>query len=123
MAGIYKLQEIQAKNESVFAENAEAPASNSYTKRYPFTSATLNVSQPRVRDGGMRSRTNEEALTHPSIRTATLDIESYLYGHLTTTAGALTQTNLQEELSTALGGSNLASIGTTLTAASSAPSR
>lgn len=122
MAGIFRLTEIQAKNETNFAENAESAGSQTYTKRYPVTSYNLTLSHPRMADMGLRSRTNEEALSHPGIRGATLDIESYLYGHLTTCSGALVQTQLHEELSTAFGGSDVAEVGTTLSAATTASS-
>ena len=118
MAGVYALREVQFNAESTFAENAESPSSNTYATRIPCLSATMTLPQERIRDGGYRSRMNEEGLSNIGPREGgTLELTTYLTGHLATTAGALTETWLQDLLSDGLGGGNTAQVGGTVAGA------
>lgn len=122
MAGITRLFELWTAREVAFCENAESPNTNTWDERIPTLSYKFTPTAERIPDGGLRSRMNEESYSHPGVRSWTLEIEFYLAGHLTTTAGALTQTWLQKLLSDALGGSNVAAVGTTLSGATTASS-
>lgn len=115
MALPFRLQELAYSAESAFAENAESPGSNTWTTRIPIIgSPRVSIPQDRVRDGGLRSRQNEESVSHRGARDiAELEFTTYWAAHGTTTAGALTQTWLQDLLSDGLGGGNVAAVGTT----------
>lgn len=117
MAAPYKLMEIQYSTETLFAENAESPASNTWQKRIPCTSYTLTTSQERIRDGGLLARMNDESLSHMGPREAQLEITALLPGHMTTTAGALTESWIQSLLKNGLGGGLTAASGTTVSGA------
>lgn len=123
MAGVAKLFELWVDDEASFCENAEAPGSNTgWDRRLPVLSYTITTQQERIRDGGLVSRMNDEELSHLGPREATLEFTTHLIGHLTTTAGALTQTWAQDLLSDGLGGGQTAFSGTTVSAASSGSS-
>lgn len=122
MAAVSRLFELQYNDESVFGENAESPASNTFANRIPCLDYALTLGQERIRDGGYRSRMNDEGLSNPGIRSASLEIETYLAGHLTSSAGALTQTWLHNLLSSGLGGSLTNAAGTTVSAATTGAS-
>ena len=116
----YALREVQYATEGSFAENASAPASNTWTKRIPVTAANLTLGQDRMSDGSIQARQNESRPGHLGVRTATLELTSYLPGHLTATTGALTETWLQDLLSDGLGGGNVAQVGGTVNTPTSA---
>jgi len=122
MAGVTRLFELQYNHETVFGENAESPGTNTFGTRIPCLSYNLTLDQQRIPDGGYRSRMNDEGLSNPGIRSCSLEIETYLAGHLTTTSGSLTQTWLHDLLSTGFGGSNVAAVGTTVSGATTGSS-
>ena len=120
MALTFKCQELAYAAESSFSENAESPTSNTWDARIPFLSSpTVTLTQDRIRDTGLRARMNEESLSHPGAREASLEFTAYWCGHLTTAAGALTQTWQQDLLSDGLGGGNVAAVGTVISGAAS----
>lgn len=120
MSAVHRLLEVQYSAESSFAENSESASSNTWTTRIPCQSYTLTTTQERIRDGGVQARTNQESLSHLGPREAMLEFTTWWCGHLTTSAGSLTETWLQDLLSDGLGGGNVAAVGTTVSAASSA---
>lgn len=82
----------------------------------------MSLNQERIRDDGYRERVNAESMSHLGIRTAEITLSGIIPGHLTTTAGVLTQTWFHQLLAHGLGGSDTTAVGTTLSAASSATS-
>jgi hypothetical protein len=123
MAGVARLFELWCDDEVSFCENAESPSSNSsWERRLPCLSYTITTSQERIRDGGLVSRMNDEELSHLGPREATLEFTTYIPGHLTTTAGSLTETWAQQLLGDGLGGAQTSFAGTTVSAATSATS-
>lgn len=122
MAGVIRLFELESNTEASFAENAENPTANTFDTRQPVLDYTFTPAQERIVDGGYRSRMNDEGLSHIGIRTGTLEVETYLPGHLTTSAGSLTQTWIHAELAAAFGGSLINAAGTTLTGATTGSS-
>lgn len=122
MAAPSNLMELQYSAESSFCENAESPSSNTWTNRIPCKSYTLTTNQERIRDGGIVSRMGDENISHIGPREATLEFTANWIGHQGVTTGALTQTYLQDLLSDGLGGGSVATVGTTLSAATTASS-
>lgn len=122
MAGVFRLLELEYNDETNFAENAQSLNTNTFGTRIPVIDYALNLNQERIANPEIRSRMNEEGLSNSGIRVATIEIETYLAGHLTTTSGSLTQTWLHKLLSDGFGGSNVAANGTTVSAATSGSS-
>jgi len=118
MAAPYRLLELQYSSEASFCENAESPASNTWSKRIPIKSYTLTTTQERIRDGGLLSRMNDESLSHLGPREAECEFTTYWPGHLTAPTGALTETWAQDLLSEGLGGGSIAQNGTTVSVGS-----
>jgi hypothetical protein len=121
-SGTFRTKELRYSAEGSLAENAETPSSNTFTTHIPALSCTATLSEERIRDMGYRARMNDENLSNTGVRTAALEFETYSIGHLTTSAGSLTQTWYQDLLSDALGGGNVAAVGTTISSATTASS-
>ena len=120
MATPYLLQELLFNTEASFAVNAMSPTSNTYATRIPCIGPpTVTLDQDRIRDGGIQSRSNEEAIGHIGVRSATLEFTTYWGGHQSTAAGALTETPLNQLFWYGLGGHNVGSVGTTVSGAAS----
>lgn len=122
MSAVHKLVELQYAPESTFAENSESPTSNTWTVRFPCQSYTLTTTQERIREGGVLPRMNDESISHLGPREAMLEFTTWWPGHLTTAAGALTETWVQDLLSDGLGGGNTAAVGTTVSSATTGAS-
>jgi hypothetical protein len=121
-SGTFRTKEIRYRAESTLAENAESPGSNSFTTHIPALECEVTLGHERIRDPGYRTRMNDENLSNLGVRTAQIDITTYTIGHLTTSAGALTQTWYQDMLSDGLGGGSPAAEGTTLSGSTTASS-
>jgi hypothetical protein len=122
MANVYRLKEIHVNSESSFCENAESPSSNTFDTRIPALNCTVTLDHPWIEDMGYRSRMNEQSLSNRGVRSCSLEIETHLPCHYTTTAGALASNWAYVLLGHGLGGSSAAMVGTTLSGASSASS-
>lgn len=118
MAAPFKNQELAFSSETAFAEDV-----STWSHRIPILgSPTLTLTQERITDGGLRSRSNEESLSHPGPRTAELTFTCRAIGHLTTAAGALTETWQHLLIRRALGGNTTSGVGTTISGTASASS-
>lgn len=122
MAAVQRLFELLYNVESSNTENAESPGSNTFASKIPVLDYTFTPSQERVPDGGMRGRMNDEGQSNIGVRGWTLEFETYLIGHLTTSAASLTQTWQHDLLAKGFGGSNVAVDGTTVSAATTGSS-
>jgi hypothetical protein len=108
--------------EGSFCENAESPSSNTWTDILYCKSANLTIDQDRIRDQSYQPRMNLENLSNRGPRSASLELTLNLFGHQTTTAGALVPNTLWTLLHDGLGNGSTAGSGTTLSAATSATS-
>lgn len=122
MAAVQRLFELLYNVESSPTENAESPGSNTFSAKIPVLDYTFNPHQERILDGGTRGRMNDEGLSNIGVRTWDLEFETYLPGHLTTSAGSLVQTWAHDLLAMGFGGSNVAAAGTTASAATTGAS-
>jgi hypothetical protein len=122
MANVYRLKELHVNDEASFAVNAESLSSNTFGTRLPALRCDLILDQERIRDMGYRSRMNEESLSNPGIRSCSLEFETYLPAHHSTTAGSLTANWCYTLLKDGLGGGSSAATGTTVSSATTAAS-
>lgn len=115
MAAPFRLMEVAFSAESAFAENV-----STWTHRIPVLEPpTMTLTQERIPDAGLQSRQSEEEHAHPGPRSCELQFQTRAIGHLTTAAGALTETWQQVLLRLGLGAGNVAQVGTTISGTSS----
>jgi hypothetical protein len=120
MAEIFRLFELHVADEAALADNAESVGSLTYTARLPIQGvATMRPVAERIRDGGARSRANEESLSHMGARECELEFTTYAPGHGAAPTGALTENWAYELLKDGLGGGNAAQVGTTISGVAS----
>jgi hypothetical protein len=120
MAEIFRLFELHVADEGSFCENAEAVGSLTYSARLPIQGvATMRPVQERIRDGGARSRANEESLSHMGARECELEFTTYAPGHGAAPTGALTENWAYDLLKDGLGGGTAAAVATAISGTAS----
>jgi hypothetical protein len=116
----YASREIHANDEGSFCEYAGTPGSATYATRLPIISANLDIPEEFIEDGSFQSRQNESRPGFAAGRAPwTLEMTVHLLGHMTTAAGALTETWLQWLLGDGLGGNDCGMVGSTIASGSS----
>lgn len=122
MAAVARLFELLSNVEGSFCENATSPGSNTFDTKMPVLDYTFTPVQERIPDMGRRGRMNDEGLSNIGVKSWTLEVETYLIGHLTTSAASLTQTWQHKMLANGFGGTNITVDGTTVSAATTGSS-
>jgi hypothetical protein len=102
-------------------EETFAEAVNTANVRIPTLGLSrVTLRQDRMPDPAVRSRQNEQGLSHIGGRSASLEFDTYFIGHLSATTGALAQTWQNELFQYTLGGFNTSQDGGTVNAPTSA---
>ena len=118
MAEAFKLRQLLVADETTFASTAES-GTPTWSVNLPIQSASLELRQDRIPDGSLLPRLADTLLGHPGARSATLKFTTYAVGHLTTAAGALSETWQQQLIGDGLGGNVVTEDGGTVSAAAS----
>jgi hypothetical protein len=116
MPNIFALQEIAVADESGFAPNT-----TTWTTRFPtLEPPQVSLNQTRITDTSLRSRMNEESLSHIGAQDCSISFKTYNSGHGTATTGALSATWQYNLLKDGLGGGSATQVGGTVNVATSA---
>src|SRR6266545_6189403 len=117
-AKLFRLEELLYNTESSFLENAQSVASNTYSGRIPFLSATCTLDQAREADMTVQSRKNVTRPGFLGLRTGTLEFSTYVPGLMTDPGVAAPTSNWCTDLmGNGLGGSLLSDDGGTISSA------
>ena len=117
---VWKVRQLLVSDEASFLVNYATPGSISWEKNIPILDATFEMPHERIMDGAAQSRIAKRGMSHIGAhQPGTLTLRMYAYGHLTTAAGALTETTLQQLIGDGLRGNDVSMVGTTISGAAS----